>query len=575
MIPESPYEILEAVHAWFARPEPTLGLALSRAALGAVLVYDGLRMLRDHDLWYGPHALRPRTTRRLPAWLDMFAWVERLGLPSRTVLVAMVASAACFGLGLATPLAGVVLFLACLAIPARNLFIVYGGDAFARTLLLLLLCSPCDASLSVDRWLRDGSLGLSHQAGPWGGRVIAIEVALLYLYNCLCKLPLSAWRDGSYMFDLLRNANFAQAPFPRVLASRAVGKAMTWGALVAELVLGPLLLVPETAGVACVVAIAFHLSIARLLDVHLFSQVMVAALLACLPRALLELLGGTGPLPVLATPAWTVGHAAALLAIAVYVVVAITWDPPTPGRCSAAVRRVFGPLLDAIHWVRSWRLFVDSSASHIEIEITAVMPDGSSLRWTWDRVEGLAPGGAGSPPRRPGHRFQRFRFSVVTRPEACTQMIARLRETLAAAGVRPRALSVGALYVDVHTREVLGGKTLHTEVASSRTAGFDYEACARLVRDVRCPPTRMKLLELLLLAGLDAAVRDRPRVGLVGGLATVTSAAADLHPHEQALGPLDSANAARLREHGRRIGDPVERAMLLGALDRLSGAAHA
>ena len=70
-------------------------------------------------------------------------------------------------------------------------------------------------------------------------------------------------------------------------------------------------------------------------------------------------------------------------------------------------------------------------------------------------------------------------------------------------------------------------------------------------------------------------LRDRPRVGLVGGLATVTSAAGDLHPHEQALGPLDSANAARLREHGRRIGDPVERAMLLGALDRLSGAAHA
>ena len=400
-------------------------------------------------------------------------------------------------------------------------------------------------------------------------------VALLYLYNCLCKWPLAAWRDGSYMFDLLRNANFAQAPFPRVLGSRAVGKALTWGALVAELVLGPLLLVPETAGIACVAAIAFHLSIARLLDVHLFSQVMVAALLACLPRALLEGLGGTGPLPLLATPAFTVGHAAALLAIAVYVVVAIAWDPPTPGWCSAQVRRVFGPLLDAIHWVRSWRLFVDSSASHIEIEITAVMPDGSSRRWTWDRVEGLAPGGAGSPPRRPGHRFQRFRFAVVTRPEACTQMVARLRETLAAAGVSPRALSVDALYVDVHTRQVLGGKTLHTEVASSRTAGFDYEACARLVREVRCPPTRKQLLELLLLAGLDAALRDRPRVGLVGGLATVTSAAGDLHPHEQALGPLDSANAARLREHGRRIGDPVERAMLLGALDRLSGAAHA
>lgn len=569
MIPESPYEIFDAIHTWFARPEPTLGLALSRATLGAVLAYDGLRMLRDHDLWYGPRALRPATTRRLPAWLDMFAWAERLGLPSRAVLVVMVVSAVCFGLGLFTPMAGVVLFLACLAIPARNLFIVYGGDAFARTLVLLLLCSPCDASLSLDRWLHDGSFGLSHQAGLWGGRLIAIEVALLYLYNCLCKQPLPAWRDGSYMFDLLRNANFARSPLPRVLQSRMVGMVMTWGALVTELVLGPLLLVPETAGVACLLAIAFHLSIARVLDVHLFSQVMVAALLACLPRVSLELLGGTGPLPVLATPAWTVTHAAAVLAIAVYVIVAIAWDPPTPGWCSAQVRRIFGPALDAIHWVRSWRLFVDSSATHIELEITAVMPDGTSLQWAWDRVDGLAPGSAGPRPRSPVHRFQRFKLSMVTRPEACTVFVARLRETLAAAGVRPRALSVDALYVDVHTRQVLGGKTLHTEVASSRTAGFDYEACARLVRDVRCPPTRKQLLELLLLAGLDAAVRDRPRAGLVGGLATVTSAPDRLHPHERALDPLDPANAARLRQQCRRIDDPVERAMLLGALDRL------
>ena len=566
MIPSSPPELLEAIHAWFARPEPTLGLALSRIALGSVLVWDGLRMLRDHDLWYGPRALRPHTSRRLPAWLDMFAWAERLRLPSRVVIVAMVASAACFGLGLATPLAGVVLFLACLAIPARNLFIVYGGDAFART-LLLLLCSPCDATLSLDRWLSDGSLGLSHQAGPWGGRVIAIEVALLYLYNCLCKWTLPAWRDGSYMFDLLRNANFARAPLPALLGSRLVGKAMTWGALAAELVLGPLLFFPETAGIACLLAIAFHLAIAWLLDVHLFSQVMVAALLACLPRGLLEL-AGTGPLPVLATPEQSLGAALALLAIAVYVVVAIAWDPPTSGWGSRQVRRIFGRTLDAIHWVRSWRLFVDSSATHIELEITAVAADGTPLRWTWDRADGLAPGDTRPRPKSPAHRFQRFKFSVVTQPEACEALVARLRQTLVAADVRPRALSVDALYVDVHTREVLGGKSLHTEVASSRAAGFDFEACGRLVRAVRCAPTRKQLLELLLLAGFDAAMRDRPRVGLVGGLATVTCAAGRLHPHE-----LDPSNADRLRELCGRIPDPVERAMLLGALDRLSGAA--
>jgi Vitamin K-dependent gamma-carboxylase len=560
--------LLAAFYAWLAHPEPTLGLALARIALGGVLAYDGLRMLRDHALWYGPDALRPRTTRRLPAWLDAFVWAEHLGLSSRAVLVAMVASALAFGVGLATPVAGAVLFFTCLAIPARNLFIVYGGDAFARTVLLLLLCSPCDASLSVDRWLHDGRLGLDAQAAPWGGRIIAVEVALLYLYNCRCKWALPAWRDGSYMFDLLRNRNFARAHVPRLVTSRAVGKAMTWGALAAELVLGPALLLPETAAVACVVAIAFHLSIARVLDVHLFSHVMAAALLACLPRGLLELLVGSS-LPVLATPAWGLLEGVALVAVVAYLVVAIAWDPPTPGWCSRQLRRVLGPLLAAIHWVRSWRLFVDSSATHIELEITAIGADGERLRWTWDRVEQLGPGGAGPRPASPNHRFQRFKFSVVTRPEARELLITRLRTTLAAAGIRPRALSVDALYQDVHTLAVVGGMSLHTEVVSSRSEGFDYEACAQLVEGVRCPPTRAKLVELLLLAGLDAAVRGRPRASLAEGLTMVTTmvttGADRLHP----------TNAARLRQWCGRVPEPAERTMLLGSLDRLDGAHHA
>lgn len=549
-------ELLAAPYAWFAAPAPTLGLALARVALGSVLAFDGLRMLRDHALWYADDALRPRGTRRLPAWLDAFAWAGRLGLPARVVPLAQVVAALAFAAGLGTTAAGLALLLVCIAIPARNLFIVYGGDAFARTILLLLLCSPCAAALSADRWLHDGTLGLDAQAPLWGGRLIAVEVALLYLHNFLCKWPLPAWRDGTYMFALLRNKNFARTDVPAPLRTAAAGRAMTHGALLVELLLGPALLFPATAGPACAVAIGFHLAIARTVDVHLFSYIMIAALLACLPRgAIAGLVGGDMPVLPPAAAGWA--DIVALCAAAIYMIVAIAWDPPRPGWCSRQVQRALGPAFAAIHWVRSWRLFVDSSATHIELEFTAVLATGELLRWTWDRALQLAPGPLPRPVR-PGHRFQRFLFAVVTRTEARDILVARLRAALAAAGLEVRALSVDAVYEDVHSLAVLGGKNLHTEVAASRTDGFNYSACVRLIRGVRCEPTRARLLELLLLAGLDAAVRGRPREGLAAALDAL---AEDLR--------LDPANAARFRQGCARVPEPAERAKFLGALDRL------
>ena len=157
---------MTAVYDVFAQPVPVLGFALCRLLLGLVLVVDGLRMLADHDRWYGPDAMRPRPRRPLPRVLDLFAW-----LPSRWVLRLTVLSALAFALGVAPKIAGTVLLLTLIAIPPRNLFIVYGGDAFARTLVLLLLFAPCDAALNLGR----GELGLDAVAAPWGRPPCAVR----------------------------------------------------------------------------------------------------------------------------------------------------------------------------------------------------------------------------------------------------------------------------------------------------------------------------------------------------------------------------------------------------------------
>ncbi len=550
-------QVAAATIAWFARPEPTLGLALARITLGLVLTYDGVQMLRSYELWYGRNALRPRRRGPLPAWLDAFTWAEHVGLAPRAVFVTMVLAALAFALGVGTSIAAALLLLTCLAIPPRNLFVVYGGDAFARTTVLLLACSPCAASLSVDRWLLDGSAGLAQQAPLWGGRLIAVEVAILYFYNFFYKWAAPAWRDGSYLVDLVHNRNYACARIPALLHDRRVGRLMTWSALLLELVLGPVLLCPATAGIAVLVAIVFHLAIAWVMDVHLFSYVMIAALLACLPRSLLAVLAATR-FEVLATPELTWTEGLALLAVAAYIVIVVGWDPPVANRCSRMLQRVLGPVLDGISWSRSWRLFVDSSASHIEIEITVVTADGERLRWTWDRADRLLPDGSDSRPATPNNRFQRFKFSVVKHAEARELLVARVRAALAESELSLRGLSIDVLYQDVHTLAVLGGINLHTELL-----GFDYEACVLLLERVRLPLTRRKLLEILLLAGIHAALHDRPRAGLRRALTAVRD------------GSVNPSNLARLRSWCAQIPEPSERALLLATLDRLHTDAHA
>jgi hypothetical protein len=473
------------VYAILAQPRPVLGLALGRIALGSVLAYDGLRMLREHDAWYGEDALRPPRS-ALPAAVDAFAWAERLGGSSRTVLRVLTCSAVLFACGLATQVSGTALLVCLVAVIARNPFVAYGGDAFGCAVLLLLLCSPCGAAASLDRLIVDGSLGLNAQASPWGGQLLRVEVALLYLGNFLAKLRSSAWRRGTAMFDLLNNRNFARAGVPRWLTRRDVARFATWGALAAELAFGPALLFPPTAGFACVAAMAFHLAIARLVDVHLFSAVMIAALLACWPM-------GAGTLPV---PPLDPVHSAALVLALCYLAWAVLSDLPVrpQGRLAGPIARLGA--------VRGWRMFTESTPSVITVEIAVLDAHGGTATWTWEHLDDLWD----RQPVRCGHRFQRFQFALVRDARARRRLYDRFRACLQRRGRDIRASSIDVLVLGVHDEAIVTGINVGAQVAMTQAGTIDRSACRALAGVVRCPATRA---ELSSLAVLEATTHDR------------------------------------------------------------------
>lgn len=467
--------LLDEVYAFFARPTPVLGLALGRIALGSVLAYDGLRMLREREAWYAEDALRPARS-ALPAALDAFAWAERLGGSSSTVLRATTASAVLFACGVATPVSGTVLLVCLVAVIAKNPFVAYGADAFGCAVLVLLLGSPCSAAASVDRFLVDGSLGLDAEASPWGGQLLRVEVALLYLGNFVAKLRSPAWRRGTVMFDLLRNRNFARADVPVWLTRRDVARFATWGALAAELAFGPALLFPPTAAFACIAATAFHLAIARLVDVHLFSAVMIAALLACWPT-------GPGTLP---TPPLDSAHAAALVLALCYLAWATLSDlsPRPRGRLVGATARVVA--------FRRWRMFTESTPSVVDVELTVIDASGATARWTWEHLDDLW----NRQPARRGHRFVRFQFELLRDARARRRLSDRFRAEVARSGRDIRAWSIDALLLGVHDEAIVWGINVGAQLAMTAIGTIDRSACQALAAAVRCPATRAELRSL-------------------------------------------------------------------------------
>jgi hypothetical protein len=278
------------------------------------------------------------------------------------------------------------------------------------------------------------------------------------------------------MFDLLKNRNFARPDVPRWLTRRDVARLATWGALAAELAFGPALLFPPTAVVACVAAMAFHLAIARLVDVHLFSAVMIAALLACWPT-------GEG---MLSTPPLDPAHVTALVFALCYLAWAVVSDLPVRrhGRLAGAVARLGA--------VRGWRMFTESTPFAIGVEITVLDAHGGTAKWTWGHLDDLW----NRQPVRRGHRFQHFQFALLRDARARRRLIDRFRAELQRSERDVRAWSIDVLVLGVHDEAIVTGVNVGAQVALTAGGTIDRSVCQALAGAVRCPETRVELSSL-------------------------------------------------------------------------------
>lgn len=267
----------EARRAWYESlfaPVDIASLVFFRVYFGAMMTYHVYAMLAKG--WVHPLYIQPVMHFTYPG----FSWVHPW--PGSGMYVhfhVMGAAAILLTVGCCYRLAALVL-----ALGMTHLFLIEKAFYLNHYYLMSLLCwlmvfLPANRALSIDSWLRPK---LRTQACPaWCLWLLRLQIALPYFYGGLAKLE-SDWLQGFPLTLWLKRRSELNwlAPLMEYDWTPIV---FSYGALLLDLLIVPLLLWRRTRVPAFLVAILFHLMNSSLFEIGIFPWLMIGATLIFFP----------------------------------------------------------------------------------------------------------------------------------------------------------------------------------------------------------------------------------------------------------------------------------------------------
>ncbi|MEY3457624.1 MAG: hypothetical protein RL215_781 [Planctomycetota bacterium] len=257
-------------------------LVLFRILAGCLLLLNGLLLVPLIDDYYSADGLWPSGCwkaqlrgRRfsllhwLPCSTWSFRWVLMLHLAACVMLI----------LGWQFRFACWVVFLTLVSIHHRNVHILSSGDSLLRMLVFFCCFSDAAGGLSVDHWLAGRRQLEFATSDPWPLRLMQIQLSIVYLRTVYWKLKGSLWRDGTAAWYPLWVSAYVRFRPPRVLLRPQLIRLATWGTLLEETLLGAGLWIHELRLPLIVSGVVLHLVFDLILNLQLFSWIMIISLL--------------------------------------------------------------------------------------------------------------------------------------------------------------------------------------------------------------------------------------------------------------------------------------------------------
>ena len=274
---------------WF-QPFDPLPAGVLRIGLGVLSVVMYLLLTPNFARYFGADGVLSMTDPALPPLVEdtwsAFAWFP--GAPVMLFWAVGLLSAVTFTIGWKTRLSTVVLFVMQMSMVHRNRYAINGEDLVLRMMLLYACFAPMGQTLSLDRWLRDRTLGTAEAAERWPSiwplRLMQINVALVYAISLPNKLVDDvAWSNGQAIYYSIVSNMWGRFPWPSLFYG-ATSDVMTTFTVIVEGLFPILVWFRRTRLIAIAALSSLHIGIAFMLkNVTLFSLGMVLCFSAFIP----------------------------------------------------------------------------------------------------------------------------------------------------------------------------------------------------------------------------------------------------------------------------------------------------
>ena len=403
----------DGVASWFdaAFGLDERSLAAFRIAAGGVLILDAALRCRDFTVMFTPDGMFPLEALRA-ATPDAACWSLAFLVDAwwwtAAVLGLQAVAGAALAAGFHTRLATVLAWVAVVSVIRRTVPVTNAGDVWLSALLLWGFFLPLGRCWSID------AARAGHRESPGRHRSAAsvamvLQVLVVYFAAGVAKCNVG-WVDGSAVQRALSVHYHGTTLGAAVAQHDWLAAAATWIVLGGELALPLVFLLrpgPRVRLIFVATFLAFHLLIATLMSVGLFSAIGCTALLTLLPGQFWDAIdrrraSAEGPVRVsrLSRPATAVVTLAGCLAAshAAHEVIDPPW--PYPAAAATAVNLMMLP--------QDWGMFGTVPPRQTCVRAAATLADGSLV----DLLRGGQPidpdrpdGGYGTLPNHRWHKL--------------------------------------------------------------------------------------------------------------------------------------------------------------------------
>ncbi|MBT4880015.1 MAG: DUF393 domain-containing protein [Alphaproteobacteria bacterium] len=183
----------------------------------------------------------------------------------------------------------------------RNPAIVYGVDFIILGILIPLVLAPIGQVLSLDRYRKlnqlkrkDLSAVLPVKKIPWGyacKRLIQLQMVICLFFAAIYKLDGSDWINGDALWYALNGNEFKRLPLEWLASSYWIINILTYGTIFLQLGYTFLIWGRRTRPFFLAEIVLVHIGIAVMLDLILFSAVMILGHLSFFRREWLATMG--------------------------------------------------------------------------------------------------------------------------------------------------------------------------------------------------------------------------------------------------------------------------------------------